>query len=236
MQIFKTILLSSWFTIVSYLEPSIELLVRTKNTNVVTTDTQINPSLLNNLEFYNSSWAEYEANKTGPFSHAWGNRIVFLALQDLDPNYQAIAHSLSEQNSLDHLPSIYAENPSLVEGYVRQREALQSQFLNPHAGVVEITCGGQANVPVALQKPLSRGTILINNTNPDPANSPLIDFNTAANPVDVALLIRALEKARAFMGSESIAPLAAVELSPGAAVNGEVEVESNAPVHLESIV
>lgn len=192
----------------------------------VTTDTKVNPTLMNNPEFYNASWAEYKANRTGPLTHAWGNRIVFASLGDLDPNYKDIVATLSEQDPLDYLPPVYAENPSLVKGFVRQREAIQSQFLNPHAGIVEITFGGQPSVPVAVEKPLSRGTILINSTDPDPSISPLVDFNSVSNPIDLVLVVRALAKARAFMGSASVAPLAAVELSPGPAVVGEAVVEA----------
>jgi len=176
--------------------------------------------------FYNSSWAEYIANRTGPFSHAWGNRIVFASLRDLDPNYQQIADMLNAQEPLAHLPSVYAENPCLVDGFLRQREVLRSQFLDPQAGVVEITFGGAETVPVALQKPLSRGTIVINSTDPDPSIPPLIDFNTNANPVDLLLQVRALAKARVFMASPVVAPLSAVEVSPGPTVGSEGEIEA----------
>lgn len=175
--------------------------------------------------FYAASWDEYEANKTGPFSHGWGNRIVFASLSDLDPEFESIAKSLDAQDPLSHLPAIYAQNPALVKGYLKQRSILQSQFLNPEAGVVEITYGGDVSVPVALQKPLSRGTIHINSTNPDPSIAPLLDFNTVANPVDALLTVRALQKARAFMSAESVTILEPVELSPGADIDSDAEIE-----------
>ena len=106
-----------------------------------------------------------------------------------------------------HLPAVYAENPSLLEGFLRQREVIQSQFRSPEAGVVEITFGGATSVPVALQKPCSRGTVVINDTNPDPAIPPLIDFNAGSNPVDMLLATLALRKAREFMSADGVAPL-----------------------------
>ncbi|KAK2729446.1 choline dehydrogenase [Colletotrichum kahawae] len=190
-------------------------------------DTSVNPTLMNNETFYNQSWAEYLANKMGPHSHAWGNKVVFTSLQDLDSsNYQNIADALSRQEPLQHLPQVYAENPALVKGFEQQRDALKKQFLNPKAGVVEITFGGAESVPVALQKPLSRGTITINSTNPDPSIAPLVDFNTISNPIDSLILIRAVAKARAFMSSPSVKSLAAVEMMPGPGAASDAEIEA----------
>ncbi|KAF4842414.1 Dehydrogenase xptC [Colletotrichum siamense] len=193
----------------------------------VANDTSVNPTLMNNATFYNQSWAEYLANKTGPHSHAWGNKVVFTSLRDLDSsNYQNIADALSQQEPLQHLPQVYVENPALVKGFEKQRDALKKQFLNPKAGVVEITFGGAESVPVALQKPLSRGTIAINSTNPDPSIAPLVDFNTISNPIDSLILIRAVAKARAFMSSPSVKSLAAVEMMPGPGAASDAEIEA----------
>ncbi|KAK1493275.1 GMC oxidoreductase [Colletotrichum tamarilloi] len=196
-------------------------------------DTSINPTLMNNETFYNESWAEYEANRTGPHTHAWGNRVVFTSLQDLDPdNYQAIADAVTTQDPLQYLPEVYAENPALLEGFNRQREILSQRFRNPKAGVMEFTWGGAETVPVALQKPLSRGTITINSTDPDPGSSTpgaggaQVDFNTLSNPIDTLLLLRAVAKARAFMASPSVETLAAVEILPGPGVTSDAEIET----------
>jgi choline dehydrogenase-like flavoprotein len=195
-------------------------------TDAVNNNTDINPDSMNNQEFYDAAWEEYEANKTGPLSHAWGNHIVFTSLQDLDPQFDSIADSLEAQEPLAHLPRIYAENSVLVDGFLEQRRILSSQYRNAEAGIVEITFGGATAVPVALQKPVSRGTIFINSTNPDPSIAPLIDFNTIANPIDAIVLTRALQKARAFMSTASVESLEPVELSPGPTVESDVEIEA----------
>ncbi|KAK1997691.1 GMC oxidoreductase [Colletotrichum falcatum] len=190
-------------------------------------DTALNPTLMSNEAFYNRSWAEYQANRTGPHTHSWGNKVVFTSLQDLDPdNYQAVAEAMNKQEPLQHLPRVYAENPALVEGYLQQRNVLREQFLNPKAGVVEFTFGGAENLPVALQKPLSRGTISINSTDADPSIAPLIDFNTISNPIDALILIRAVAKARAFMSSPGFESLGAVELVPGPGVSSDAQIEA----------
>ncbi|KAM5349281.1 hypothetical protein ACJ41O_005788 [Fusarium nematophilum] len=187
-------------------------------------DTPINPESMNDPDFYDAAWEEYVTNKTGPFSHAWGHHIVITSLQDLDSKFASIADSLGAQNALAHLPPIYAENPSLLKGFLEQRRILQSQFRSSDAGVVEITFGGATAVPVALLKPLSRGTIFINSTNADPSIPPLIDFNANSNPVDMLVAIRALRKARQFMAADSVASLEPVEISPGPTVQSEVEI------------
>lgn len=181
---------------------------------------------MNDPDFYDAAWDEYVVNKTGPFTHAWGNHIVFASLQDLDSEYESVVDALEAQDLLEHLPAVYAENPSLLEGFLRQSEVMQSQFRSPEAGVVEITFGGATSVPVALQKPCSRGTVFINDTNPDPAIPPLIDFNAGSNPVDILLATLALRKAREFMSADSVVSLEPLELSPGPAVESDVEIEA----------
>ncbi|KAI0379673.1 GMC oxidoreductase [Hypomontagnella monticulosa] len=189
-------------------------------------DTVINPDSMNSTEFYEEAWEEYVWNKTGPFSHAWGNRIVFLSLRDLYREYKSIVDGLCAQDPLAYLPAIYAENPALLKGFLRQCRVMQSQFLSSRAGVVEIAFGGSTKIPVALQKPLSRGTIFINSTDPDPSIPPLIDFNAMSNPIDMRIILNAFRKVRQFMATESVASLKPVELSPGPIISSDVEVET----------
>ncbi|KXH57500.1 GMC oxidoreductase [Colletotrichum salicis] len=200
-------------------------------------DTTINPTLMTNETFYNESWAEYQANRTVPHTHARGNRVVFTSLQDLDQDsYEAIADAVTAQDPLQNLPEAYAENPAPVQGFIHQREILSKEFRNPKAGVMEFTFGGAESVPVALQKPLSRGTITTNSTNPDRESSvtgaggALVDFNTLSNPIDTLLLLLlllcAVAKARAFMASPSVETLAAVEVLPGPGVESDAEIEA----------
>ncbi|KAL2754836.1 hypothetical protein ACRALDRAFT_211543 [Sodiomyces alcalophilus JCM 7366] len=190
-------------------------------------ETLMTPDIMENDQaFVDAAWDEYETNRTGPLTHAWGNRIVFASLQDLDPNYEAIADMLGDQQPLSHLPPIYAENPALLAGYLQQRDVMQAQFRSPNAGVVEITFGGSAAVLGALQKPLSRGTIIINSTDPDPSIPPLIDFNTNANPLDMHLAVRSIKKAREFMAADSVASLLPVEIIPGPGTEDDAAIEA----------
>lgn len=181
---------------------------------------------MDDANFYNASWKEYESHRTGPFSHAWGNRVVFTSLQDLNPKFEEIADNLNQQEALAYLPEIYIESQALVDGFLQQREVLVSQFRNPEAGIVEISFGGATNLPVALQKPLSRGTVFINSTNPDPSIAPLIDFNVNSNPIDMFIIQSALRKARKFMSADSLAVLQPVEITPGPQIESDEAIET----------
>lgn len=184
------------------------------------------PDVLQDPEFYDNAWAEYTANRTGPFTFGLSGRIVFASLQDLDPDYESTAKTSTTLEQLDYLPAAYAENEPLTKGYRKQLQALQSQFLSPDAGVVEIAFGGSGGVSLALQKPLSRGTIVINSINPDPSVQPLLDFNAGASPADFQLAIKAIRKVREFMSSDSLASLNITENVPGAELQTDEELEA----------
>lgn len=79
---------------------------------------------------------------------------------------------------------------------------------------------------VSLQKPLSRGTIAINGTNPDPSLPPLLDFNAGSNEVDLQVAIKAVRKVREFMSAEALSVLGPVEVVPGADVQTDEELEA----------
>ncbi|KAK0370966.1 GMC oxidoreductase [Colletotrichum limetticola] len=182
---------------------------------------ELGSEAMNDPAFFNASEAEYFANRTGPFTHARGNNIIFRSLQDLTPEYEALSASVEAQNALDFLPEIYSEHPELLEGFLSQREALTKLFRNPEAGVLEIPFGGFSGGAIAFQKPLSRGTIKISSTNPDPANPPIIDFGTLQNPVDVDIAVLSVKDFRKVWDTPTLAIREAVEISPGVNVTSD---------------
>lgn len=181
-----------------------------------------------NKTFIDEAWRTYNTSRTGPLAHSWGNRIVFQNLEDLLPEtHEAVAAGVEEQDALAHLPGLYASSPILLAGFLAQRAAMSKRFADQHYGVLEITFGGSETVVVALQKPLSRGTITINSTDPDPSVAPVIDFGGLSNPVDAAILVAAVARVRQFMAAPSVADvLNATELVPGGAVKGDAQVEA----------
>lgn len=84
---------------------------------------------------------------------------------------------------------------------------------------MEITYEGRAEFDAALQRPLSRGSIMINST--DPLTVPLIDYRVYTDPTDLEVAVAIVRAARRFMSTAAMQELGAVEISPG------VEVESD---------
>jgi choline dehydrogenase-like flavoprotein len=189
-------------------------------------DTILTPAALNDPAFYNAAWEEYTTNRTGVFTFGLSGRIVFSPLQDFNPDFEAIAQTVTSSEQLDYLPASYKENPALLAGYRKQLQVLQNQFLNPHAGVVEISAGGSGAVSLALQKPLSRGTVRINSTDSNPSKQPLIDWNSGANPLDLQISISAIRKVREFMAAASLASLNITEVVPGVQYQSDAELEA----------
>ncbi|KAJ0387427.1 hypothetical protein COL922a_002247 [Colletotrichum nupharicola] len=185
---------------------------------------ELGSDAMNDPAFFNASEAEYFANRTGPFTHARGNNIVFLSLQDLTPEYENLTASIEAQNAGDFLPDIYSKHPELVEGFLAQRKALAKLYRNPEAGVLEVPFGGFAGAGIAFQKPVSRGTVSINTTDPDPATTPIIDFGVLQNPADLEMLVLSIKAMRKFMGSESIAVRQPLEILPGANITSDAAI------------
>ena len=177
-------------------------------------------------DFYNAAWEEYTVNRTGPFTFGLSGRINFAPLQYLNSDFESIADTVTSPEQLDYLPASYAGKPSLLAGYGEQLQVLQSQFLSPHAGVIEMATGGSGAVSLALQKPLSRGTVMIKSTDPNPSIAPLVDFNSGANPLDLKISISAIRKVREFMAADSLASLNITETVPGIQYQTDEELEA----------
>lgn len=213
---------SIWLIVLYHSSKRIDLLTTCPDGN----DTILTPDALNNPDFYNAAWDEYTTNRTGVFTMGLSGRIVFSPLQDLDSDYESVAETLTSADQTSYLPASYEHSPSLLAGYGKQLEVLQSQFLSPHAGVIEMATGGSGAVSLALQKPLSRGTVMINSTESNPSIPPLIDFNAGANPTDLKISISAIRKVRDFMAADSLASLNITEVVPGAEYQTDEELET----------
>ncbi|GKT95815.1 GMC oxidoreductase [Colletotrichum tofieldiae] len=167
--------------------------------------------------FFNASEAEYFANRTGPFTHARGNNIVFIHC----PEYESLTAAVEAQNAKDFLPKIYSEHPELLEGFLAQRNTLAKLYRSPEAGVLEIPFGGFAGGAISFQKSLSRGTITINTTNPDPAVPPVIDFGVLQNPIDLDVAVLSVKAFRKLWEGSTLAIREAVEIVPGANITSD---------------
>jgi choline dehydrogenase-like flavoprotein len=177
--------------------------------------------LLNNDTFWNESLAEYYANKTGPITVALNNQVVFLPLNMTHSSPGAYLSKLAAQAAGDHLPSDYPA--SVIAGYVAQKKVLGKLYASDLAAVYETPFSGACSRTMVIQKPLSRGTIHINSSNP--TGSPIINFRTYSNPLDVELAIEFIKFTRKYINTPTLAPLGPVETGPGANVTDSEALE-----------
>lgn len=140
--------------------------------------------------------------------------------------YKELASSLQGQDALEFLPSEYSESPELLRGFLAQRAILANHLTRADAGAIEVPMGGSPGGAVALQKPLSRGTVTISSKTYDPDEWPVIDFGTLQNPVDVDILVAGVKWFRRWMDTPSHMTLEPVELVPGSNVTTDEEIRA----------
>ena len=112
--------------------------------------------------------------------------------------------------------------PSLLAGYEAQRDIILDLYASLDATVQETAFGGGNVIPIAILKPLSRGSIVINSTNPLAA--PVIDYNTFAHPADLAIAVEALKINRALMASGPFQEVGAQETFPGTNITSDDDI------------
>jgi choline dehydrogenase-like flavoprotein len=111
---------------------------------------------------------------------------------------------------------------TILTGYRAQRDLILTQYASPQETVQETAFGGGNTVPIAMLKPLSRGSILINST--DPLAPPVFDYGTFKHPTDLDVAVQALKKNREWMASEPMQEVGAVETVPGTNVTTDEEI------------
>lgn len=153
-----------------------------------------------------------------------GNCVAFLPLPDITPNYQSLidrARSISAS-------SIYSNHdPSVIAGYEAQRELILRLYASRTTSVQETGFSSSTYLPITLVKPLSRGSIVINST--DPLASPVVDWASLTAPTDLDILIAALRINRNLMASAPMQELGPVEVSPGANLTSDDDLRAALP-------
>ncbi|KAG9191115.1 hypothetical protein G6011_09203 [Alternaria panax] len=177
-------------------------------------------SLTTDPAYNASAWEQYRANKTGPLTQARGNSLAMMPLPVIDPeNYRSIANR---------------NNKKLLKGVEAQRKALVDIFENKKAAVVEYGIAASGGyILVGLEKPVSRGTIMINPT--DPQGAPKISYNALSNPVDKNVLASCVRYIRKVWAGPEPAKYTPVETTPGAQYKTDDEI-INKSVELGSVV
>jgi len=174
-------------------------------------------SLITNATFNASAWHEYEVNKTGPYTVARGNALAFISLPDMtsSSDIDAVVSKLNKQDPASFLPSIYKNSPKLLKGFRRQRAIIAQIFKRRDAAVTEFPVPADGTYGlVGIEKPLSRGTIHLNASNP--AGPPVITYHAFQNPVDKSILGISLRFFRKVWTRPELSSIVHSETVPGA--------------------
>lgn len=175
-----------------------------------------NPGSLNtNASFNASAWEKYLTSKTGPLTQARGNALAFIPLPQVDPeNYGGLATQVRNLKKDAYLPSIYKNSTKLLNGVQAQRKVLADLYENNKAGIVEYPIPASGSfVLVAHQKPLSRGTVSINPSNPQ--GPPRIFYNALSNPIDKSVLASCVRYIRKVWARPELGKFSPIETFPG---------------------
>lgn len=121
--------------------------------------------------------------------------------------------ALLTQNPTKYLPPIYSASKQLLAGFLAQRTILAAQIKRGSVAVLEVPFQGSGSVPNAIQKPLSRGTVYLNSSNPH--GEPVVTHYAFMNPFDKAQLGAMVNFTRQLMASDALAHLDPVETVPG---------------------
>jgi GMC oxidoreductase len=164
-------------------------------------------------------------NTLGPLTITYrsGSIVAFLPLQKVSDNFQQMIEFAAAVDLKPLLPK--DADDSILFGYGAQRDLILNLYASENTTVQEVAFGGGDTVPIAMLKPLSRGSILINTT--DPFAPPVIDYGTFSHPTDLDVAVQALKKTRAWMASEAMQEVGAVEVYPGADVQGDTAIEAS---------
>ncbi|KAF3905244.1 hypothetical protein ABW21_db0203904 [Orbilia brochopaga] len=138
--------------------------------------------------------------------------------------YQSLISRVNSQVSSQYLPSTYGA--ANIRGFEAQRRVLMASYASTQNGVVEIPFSGGGGTSLVLEKPLSRGTVLINTS--DRFADPTVDYNTSINPIDNEIFVAMIKFYRRWMQAPSMQQLGPQEQSPGSSVTSDQQLTSYA--------
>ncbi|EME89005.1 uncharacterized protein MYCFIDRAFT_116030, partial [Pseudocercospora fijiensis CIRAD86] len=172
--------------------------------------------LISNATLMTLASQDYIMYQSGPWLLAHSSSSAYLSLPQISPTTtttKTLLSDLDSQESSTYLPKSYTDPPKA--GYWAQLQILKSLLLHSRdSAIYEMPFNGDTTFVInTLLKPLSRGTIALNTSDPD--LGPLIDFNFLANPVDRDLVLTMLNFTRTYFQTPTMQTLGAVEKLPG---------------------
>lgn len=153
----------------------------------------------------------------GPYTLAMGNSAAYVSLSNVTPEYDQIVtkmrRKIEDRSALEYLPAGASE--TVQNGYLAQLEIIAQALENPEHPIMEAPFATGPDTAFLL-KPLSRGTVLLNETDHDA--TPVVNYRTAANPVDLDIMVTYVDYFRRLYATDTWKALNPVEVAPGANV------------------
>lgn len=126
------------------------------------------------------------------------------------------------QHVASYLPDTYTTE--LIQGYEAQREILADSMSREDNAVIEYPINAGGSTFLLHTKPVSRGTVTLNQT--DIYSEPILDYGTHTNPVDVLVANEALRFSRRFHQTPTMnSSFAPVEVVPAPGITTDEDLE-----------
>lgn len=150
-------------------------------------------------DFVQEQWKLYTEAKQGAYTlpATGGCDVAFLPLPNVTRQHEAIIDAAKEVDVTQCVPR--GASDSVLRGYEAQQEILLKYYGSPRTAVQESAHTGGSGLALVQLKPLSRGSILINST--DPEDDPVIDFGTFMHPSDIDIMVAIFRKNKEFIRS-----------------------------------
>jgi choline dehydrogenase len=132
-----------------------------------------------------------------------------------------LVRRLELQDPEEFLPSNSVD--SVVKGFAAQRAILARKFMSSNFAVSEFPILAAPYIFPLLLKPLSRGRVHIDPS--DPQGNPLVEYRTLSNPIDVEIFIHQMKLGRRYLSTPTLIPLGITETVPGTGVQSDAELE-----------
>ncbi|ROW13238.1 hypothetical protein VPNG_04841 [Cytospora leucostoma] len=153
---------------------------------------------------------EYYTNQSGPLTAPLISTIAFPALQDFADDWIDLLNEAQQRDINSTLPP---DTPATVrQGYLAQRQYQIPLLRDPTEGAIEVLADSIGTLSVAMQRPLSRGTVRPGSSNM--FDSPIVDPRYCSEPFDCILLARALLFNCALINTTAMAELQPVVQEP----------------------
>lgn len=153
---------------------------------------------------------EYYTNRTGPLTAPLISSVAFPTLHEFAYDWDELLLNASQRDANDILPA--GTDPSVQRGYALQREYQLRLLGDETEGAVEFLADSVGTLSVAMQRPLSRGTVR-------PRSQSIFDLadldpRYCADPFDCLVLARALLFNCALVQTSAMAELQPVVQDP----------------------